>query len=149
MSSSASTVADFMIARVLLSVVVLGAGAACQSPTGPENLPATVQVVRICGALPSVSVAAASDTVRITGAIVMNVPCYRFTATASWQRDTLVVTLAATGTSDICTQDVAAFSYAITVTGVRSGSVPLRLVYDRYGLPQYFEIALEQTVQVP
>jgi len=138
-----------MIARILRSVPLLVAGTACVTPTRPESLPATVESTRIFGALPPVTVFAASDTVRITGAIVMNVPCYRFTATASWQRDTLVVTLVATGTSEICTQDVAAFSYAITITGVRSGSVPLRVVYDRYGLPQYFEIALEQTVQVP
>jgi hypothetical protein len=79
----------------------------------------------------------------------MNVPCYRFSAAASLQHDTLVVTLVATVRGEICTQDVAVFSYTITVTGVRHGSVPLRVVYDRYGLPQYWEIALEQTVEVP
>jgi len=79
----------------------------------------------------------------------MNVPCYRFTSTASGQHDTLVVTLIAIVRGEICTQDVAAFSYTITVIGVRSGLLPMRLVYDRYGLPEYAEIALEQTVLVP
>jgi len=60
-----------------------------------------------------------------------------------------VVTLVATVSGEICIQVVAAFSYAITVSGVRSGLLPVRLVYDRYGLPEYTEIALEQTVLVP
>ena len=135
--------------RSFVLLLALGAAASCSSPTQPSSFPASVEVVRIYGSLPPVTVTTAPGTIRVTGAIVMNVPCYRFTSTASGQHDTLVVTLIAIVRGEICTQDVAAFSYTITVIGVRSGLLPMRLVYDRYGLPEYAEIALEQTVLVP
>jgi hypothetical protein len=138
-----------MRARSAVTCLILSVGAACHSPTKPQALPATVQTTRIFSALPPVTVSAATGTLRITGGLEMNVPCYRFTATAVWQRGVLVITLEAAGTSEICTQDVARFSYVITVSGVPSGPCPLRVIHDRYGLPQYFETALEQTVLVP
>lgn len=135
---------------VLTTALTVGVFISCTSPTEPVRLPVSLQTARLySGPLPPVSVSTAHDTVRISGAITMNVPCYAFDATAWWQRDTLLVTLAARGTSDICTQVLAAFSYTITVAGVGAGSLPIRLVYDRYGLPQYLEVALEQTVTVP
>lgn len=134
----------------LVSALALGVPAGCRSPTEPVRLPVSLQTTRLySGPLPPVSVSTAHDTVRIRGAITMNVPCYSFQATAWWERDTLLVTLRARETSEICTQVLAAFSYTITVVGVGAGSVPIRLLYDRYGMPQYVEVALEQTATVP
>ncbi len=138
-----------MMERIAVTLLVLGVSAACHSPTRPQALPATAQTTRIFTALPPVTVTAATDTLRITGGLEMNVPCYRFTATAVWHRGVLVIMLVAVGTSEICNQVIARFSYVIIVTGVSSGPCPIRVVYDRYGLPQYYETALEQTVQVP
>ena len=130
--------------------LALGTAAGCSSPTGPIQLPVSLQTTRIYGSvLPPVLITTAPDTVRITGAIIMHVPCYSFAAAASWRGDTLLVTLAARVKDKICLQVVAAFSYVLTVTSVRSGPVPVRLVYDRYGVPKYLEVAAEQTVVVP
>jgi hypothetical protein len=145
---------EVVMSRSLLGRLVLplalGATAGCSTPTQPIQLPVSLQTTRIYGSvLPPVSITTAPDTVRITGAIIMNVPCYSFAAAASWRGDTLLVTLAARGKGEACLQVVAAFSYVLTVTSVPSGPVPVRLVYDRYGVPQYLEVAAEQTVQVP
>ena len=138
-------------AAALASALVVATLAGCRSPTEPPVLlPVSLQVTRLySGPLPPVSVSTARDSVRISGTITMHVPCYSFGAKAWWQQDTLLVTLRARGTSEICTQVLAAFSYAITVVGVRGGLVPIRLLYDRYGMPQYVEVAFEQTVTVP
>lgn len=137
-------------AVALASALVVGALAGCSSPTEPVHLPVSLQVTRLySGPLPPVSVSTARDSVRISGTITMNVPCYSFDATAWWQQDTLLVTLRAREASALCIQVLAAFSYTITVVGVRRGLVPIRLLHDRYGMPQYVEVALEQTVTVP
>jgi hypothetical protein len=117
-------------ALVVLTSITL---AACDSPTAPRLLPATVIANYVAtpgaGIPPSTAASVAGDTVVVTGRITVGAPCYEFSATASPRRDSLVVTLIATRIADICTANVAAFSYVITVGEVPTGTWQLRLVY--------------------
>ena len=137
--------------RTVPSTVVpllLGAIVACSSVTDPHALPATVETTRIFTLLPPPAVTAVPDTLRITGAIGLNEPCYRFSASA-FQRDTVVVILIAQRRPGICTQNLAAFSYTITVTGAQPGTFPFRLIHELRAEFSVQETALEQTVQLP
>lgn len=138
-----------------LFLLVLSASAACGSPAAPVNppatpLPATVQVARLRGTpSPSLNVRTAPDSVQITGWILMNEPCYDFSATAEQNVDTIVTTLVATRRQQFCQQVLTAFSYTLTVTGVLPGAYQLQLIYDRRGFPTYRKTVLTQAVEVP
>jgi hypothetical protein len=107
--------------------------AACDSPTAPGMLPATVVTTFAAlgsGTPPSTAASVAGDAVVVTGRISMGAPCYEFSATASPRRDSLVVTLRATRVGDICTANVVAVNYVITVGEVPTGTWQLHVVYD-------------------
>ena len=114
-------------ALVVLASIAL---AACNLPTAPRLLPATVVVTPGSGTPPSIAASVAGDTVVVTGWIGVNVPCFEFSATASPRRDSLVVTLIATRVGGVCTQNTAVVSYVITVREVPAGTWQLHSVYD-------------------
>jgi hypothetical protein len=94
------------------------------------------------------AITTAPDTLRITGGITTNEPCYDFSAAAT-QRDTIFVTLIAQRRTGFCQQVLAAFSYTIIVTGVQPGNFPLRLIHNWRAQYSVLETALDTMVQVP
>ena len=67
-------------------------------------------------------------------------------ATPWWEHDTLLV---AGGGPPVCVQEVAIYAYTVTATGVRSGTVPLRMVFRYDGQPDPPEVVPEHNVTVP
>ena len=135
-----------------IGTVTIGVIVSCSSTTEPALLPAVLNISNVTFTgppPPALAVATMPDSVRIVGGIVMNEPCYDFTAHATTRSDTLLVDLIATRRSGPCQQYIATFSYTLTVSSVDSTVVALRLVYDRQGTPTYRETVLEQAVSVP
>lgn len=120
----------------------------CGSPTAP-SFPTSVQMSAAIGPAPPVAITISNDTLRFTGRIGVNEPCYDFRAGAKSHAGALVVVLYARRKTGHCQQVLVAFDYTLLVSGVPSGSQRIRLVYDRHGPPTYTEAVLEQVVQVP
>jgi hypothetical protein len=132
----------------LLTLAPIAVG--CTASTAPDSLPTSLQVERIWGPIPPLVITVSADTLRIQWWILMNEPCYDFTADALIvPADSLAVILTATRRPGFCQQLETGFAYALAVSRVPSGQVPVRLIYARYGFPSYRELVLDSTVAVP
>jgi hypothetical protein len=128
-------------------LTLLAAG--CSSPTAPHGLPTSVRATPIAGAPPPLTISTSASVLRIQWWILMNEPCYDFTASTGARADSLVVTLTAVRRPGFCQQVVTPFAYTLVVLGAPSGPVPLSLIYDRHGYPTFRETVLDTTVTVP
>ncbi len=138
----------------LTLLVAAGAALSCGSPTELSFLPTDLAITNVTFTgppPPPLTVVTMPDTVRITGGIEMNVPCYDFTATATMRGDTIVVELVATERNMHCLQYVAQFNYTITIAEVSAGGFTLRLGHERRHTTnvRVRQTVLEQAIQVP
>jgi hypothetical protein len=91
-----------------------------------------------------------SDAPRLTlaGTIDVNEPCYDFDASLTTLRDMLVVRLHAERRPTHCQQELARYSYTLTIDGLDPGIQALRLVYDYRGPPTYTKVAFDGAVEI-
>jgi hypothetical protein len=116
--------------------------------SGPSELAVTASATRTFGVpLPPLFRVEATQLI-IAGTIDLNEPCYEFAASLGEAADTLVVRLRATRQNRPCHQELARFNYTLTITGLKPGVQPLRLVYDRVGPPTFVEVAFEGAVDI-
>jgi len=138
------------MARIAALLPLALLAASCTVSTGPERLPTSLHTEPIRGAVPPLVITTSADTVRIQWWILMNEPCYDFTADALMvPADSLAVILTAVRRPQFCPQVLTGFAYDLAVSRVPSGQVPVRLIYARYGPPTYREMVLDTSVAIP
>jgi hypothetical protein len=114
----------------------------------PNELGIDVSAVRTFGNPQPPSFLAEAPQLTIAGTIDLNEPCYDFTGSLEEVVDTLVVRLRATRQSGPCPQEPSRFDYTLTITGLRPGVQPLRLVHDRVGPPTFVEVVFRGAVDI-
>ena len=129
-------------ATVLASLIL-----ACDG-SEPNELGMDVNATRTFGNPQPPSFLAEAPQLTITGTIDLNEPCYDFDGSLEEVGDTLVVRLRATRQSRPCPQELALFNYTLTITGLKPGVQPLRLVYDRVGPPTFVEVIFRGAVDI-
>ena len=116
--------------------------------SGPNELGMDVNVTPNFGNPQPPSFRAEATQLTIAGTIDLNESCYDFTGSLEEVADTLVVRLRATRQSRPCPQEGARFNYTLTITGLKPGVQPLRLVYDRVGPPTFVEVVFRGAVEI-
>jgi hypothetical protein len=133
--------------RSLMLLLALGA-IGCSDGSGPSRPTVELSAARTWGLPVPLSFIARAPQLAIAGTIDVNEPCYDFTASLEGARETLVVRLLAARRENHCPQELARFAYTVTITGLKRGVQPLRIVYDRKGPPTFVEVAFEGAVDI-
>jgi hypothetical protein len=129
---------------LLLGVVVAG----CDDGSGPSRPTVELSAARTWGLPVPLSFIGRAPQLTIAGTIDVNEPCYDFSASLEGARDTLVVRLHANRREGHCQQELARFAYRLTISGLKGGVQPLRVVYDHTGPPTFVEVAFEGAVDI-
>ena len=116
--------------------------------SGPSEPTIAVSAERTWGLPVPPSFRAQASQLIIAGTIDLNEPCYEFAGSLRESRDTLEVRLRASRQNRPCPQELARFSYTLTIVDLKPGVQPLRLVYDRMGPPTFVEVVFEGAVVI-
>ena len=130
----------------LIFLAVLAQG--CRDGTGPDSLTVDVTAERTFGLPVPLSFVSQASQLTLAGTIDVNEPCYDFNGSLVTLRDTLVVRLHADRREGHCMQELARYSYTLTISGLRAGPQPLRLLYDYKGNPTFVAVAFEGAVEI-
>jgi hypothetical protein len=130
----------------MLALIILATG--CGDGSGPNRPTIELSTARMWGLPVPLSFVAQAPELIVSGTIDVNEPCYDFSASLGGVRDTLIAWLRAVRRDGHCPQELARFSYTLTISGLEHGVQPLRVMYDYRGPPTFVQVAFEGAVDI-